>query len=101
MLNTEWLEKYVCCLCVCREERGAASSRARGAEEPELYRLTELTLVQGRGGSGLWRRCKPALHLDMFATRRRREENCKLKHRDTDNKLLRTSSVFARRWGEG
>lgn len=22
MLNTEWLEKYVCSLCVCREEKG-------------------------------------------------------------------------------
>ena len=101
MLNTEWLEKYVCCLCVCREERGAASSRARGAEEPELYCFIKLTLVQRRGGSGLWRRCKPALHLDVFATGRRREENCKLKHRDTDKKLWRTSSVSSWCWSEG
>lgn len=101
MLNTEWLEKYVCTLCVCREERGAASSRAHGAGEPELYCFTELTLVQGKGGGRLWRRCKPALHLYMFATERRREDNCKLKHTDIHKKRWRISSVSTRRWGEG
>ena len=101
MLTTDWLEKYVCSLCVCREERGAAASRAHGAGEPELYCFIERTLVQGKGGGGLWRGCKPALHLDMFATERRREENCKLKHRDIHKKCWRMSLVSTRRWGEG